>query len=282
MSRLFLLCIVALVLSGCRLAVISVQGGEVQSIRSGTCLAGTVCVNEVTDTTYSETFTAVPDTGWSFVKWNTGGDFLCENSTDPVCAVSNTLVAGDPVAEAIVASDTTYYIMPVFVEVGVPITDFVTVDGTAWAQPDLFRTPTWSMINRVCPGGPCNGVLNGFDMTGWQWANVEEANALFNSFGVKPALAGPDRVDAPDTTWAPAVLRAGFRPTEDLILTAGRRVGVYGYLSELTASGSARAGFVWDAENPAANDAVSTASLVTAGGVPNPNSRFGGWFYSTR
>lgn len=282
MSRSIVLCVVALFLSGCRLAVIAVQGGEVQSISSGTCLAGTVCVNEVTDTSYSESFTAVPDTGWNFLKWNAGSDFLCENSTNPVCSVSNTLVAGDSVAEAIVASDKTYYIMPIFVEVGVPLTDFVTVDGTAWAQPDLFRSSTWSAINRVCPGGPCNGVLNGFDMRGWQWANVEELNALFNSFGVKPVLVGVDRVDEPDSAWAPAVFRAGFRPTEDLVLTEGRRIGVYGFLSELTTSNSARVGFVWDAENPAANDAVSTASLVTSGGVPNPNSRFGGWFYSTR
>ncbi len=274
--------VLALVLSGCRLAVIAVQGGEVQSIRSGTCLAGNVCVNEITDTSYSEAFTAVPDTGWNFVKWNAGDNFVCENSTNPVCSVSNTLIAGNPAAEAIVASDETYYIMPVFVEVGVPILDTVTVDGTVWAQPDLFRASTWSAMNRVCPGGPCNGVLNGYDMTGWHWANVEQVNAMFNLFGVEPALKGPDRVDQPDSTWAPALLREGFRATEVLELGSGKRTGVYGFVSELAQPGLARSGFFWDAEDPLANDAISTATLFTSGGVPNPESRLGGWFFSTR
>lgn len=282
MLRIPALLFLLVVLSGCRLAVIAVQGGEVQSIRSGTCLAGTVCVNEVTDTSYSESFTAVPDTGWNFVKWNPGENFLCEDSTNPVCAVSNTLVAGNPLAEAIVASDQTYFLMPVFVEVGVPITDTVTVDGTVWAQPDLFRISTWSAMNRVCPGGPCNGVLNGYDMTGWHWANVEQVNALFNFFGVEPALKGPDRVDEPDSTWAPALLRAGFRPTEINAYGAGQRFGVYGFVSELAPTGSARSGFVWDAEDPLSNDAVSTATTFFASGVPNPESRLGGWFFTTR
>lgn len=48
----------------CKVAVIVVAGGEVQSIVSGTCLAGDVCIVEVNDTNFSESFTAVPNPGW--------------------------------------------------------------------------------------------------------------------------------------------------------------------------------------------------------------------------
>lgn len=37
----------------CKVAVIVVAGGEVQSIVSGTCLAGDVCIVEVNDTNFS-------------------------------------------------------------------------------------------------------------------------------------------------------------------------------------------------------------------------------------
>ncbi|MFT4520644.1 MAG: hypothetical protein ACI9JM_003048 [Halioglobus sp.] len=63
------------ILAGCKIPVIEVESGEVQS-DSGTYtpgLAGTVCVHEVTDTSFSENFIAVQDSGWHFTGWNSGG-----------------------------------------------------------------------------------------------------------------------------------------------------------------------------------------------------------------
>jgi hypothetical protein len=51
----------------------------------------------------------------------------------------------------------------------VPITgaDAMTVDGTDWAQVDLFTNLSWNDINAYCPGGVCDtGRLNGNDMEG--------------------------------------------------------------------------------------------------------------------
>lgn len=106
--------LLTVILSGCKVAVIVVEGGEVQSTGSGTCLAGDVCINEVTNTSYAETYTAVPDSGWEFVKWNSGDGFLCKDSTNPDCIVSNLGTAGNPLIEAVVASEQTYYVMPIF------------------------------------------------------------------------------------------------------------------------------------------------------------------------
>jgi hypothetical protein len=140
---LLVACAVTL-LAGCKVAVMVVEGGEVQSIASGTCLVGDVCIHEVLDTNYSEEFTAVADArgGWHFVKWNSGGDFLCENSTDPVCVVSNAGTAGHAIIEGVVASDQTFYIMPIFRRLNAPTPIYedgqvigvngLVVDGESW------------------------------------------------------------------------------------------------------------------------------------------------------
>ena len=100
--------------SGCKLAVMVGTGGSVASLSSGSCDSGGVCVHEVTNTSYSETFTALAEPGWHFVKWNEGGNFLCENATSPTCVVSNTFLAGNTVVESIVDSNAAYYIQPIF------------------------------------------------------------------------------------------------------------------------------------------------------------------------
>jgi FG-GAP-like repeat len=119
--RIVPLTLMLLFLSGCKLAVILVEGGKVQSTLSGTCQitptsppTGTVCIHKVTDTTYADSFTAVPDSGWEFVNWNSGNGFFCADSTNAECAVSNVLLAGNSFAETIVASDQMFYLMPVF------------------------------------------------------------------------------------------------------------------------------------------------------------------------
>lgn len=121
MLRIITLTLIVLFLSGCKLAVLLVEGGEVQSIGSGTCMTsptvpqtGAVCIHDVPDSTYAETFTAVADTGWEFVKWNSGGGFICANSTIPSCTLTMVPWAGVSGFDAAIAADVTIYLMPVF------------------------------------------------------------------------------------------------------------------------------------------------------------------------
>ena len=113
MSRLFLLSITAL-MAGCRLAVIVVEGGEVESFDAGICMAGDICIVEVADTNFSKTFTAVPATGWYFKKWSSGGRFFCGGSTNPRCVLSFEGLKGSKGAQDMVASSEVFYLMPIF------------------------------------------------------------------------------------------------------------------------------------------------------------------------
>ena len=206
--------------AACKIAVMVVEGGEVQSVGSGTCLEGTICIHQVDDTSYTETFTAAPNSGWVFEKWNSGFGFFCGDSTDPVCVVSGEGAEGNEAIQEIVASDRTFYLMPVFVPAQ-PITDTVTVDGKEWAQADLFFNLSWDEINAVCPAGVCgdSGQLNGYDMTGWTWASVDEVKALFNVY-IGDNVLGPETDFYQDVT-GEAVERFfddGWRPTSDGIL----------------------------------------------------------------
>jgi hypothetical protein len=190
MSRILVTFLTVLALSGCKLAVIVVEGGEVQSTASGTCAVispgvnGNVCIHEITDTSYNETFTAVAGTGFEFDRWSTGGDFFCADSTDPVCVLSNGIGAGNPGIESIIASDRTYYLMPIFKPLPPP-TDIIVADGLEWAQPVLFIGSTYEQVEAVCPGGTCNGFLNDLDVTDWTWASgAEVAQMLYNEYGL--------------------------------------------------------------------------------------------------
>jgi hypothetical protein len=59
---------------------------------------------------------------------------------------------------------------------------------------DLFTNLSWNDINAIFPAGVCvdGGVLNGYAMTGWTWASIDEVNALFNSFLIATGLSGED------------------------------------------------------------------------------------------
>ena len=187
--KFLLLINIAALLAGCRLAVIVAEGGEVQSSGSGTCVASSICIVDVDDQYFAESFTAVPDTDWYFKKWNSGDGFFCGGSTDPTCTLSFQGHEESKGVADMVASSETFYLMPVFR----PYPDIITVDGKEWLQPYLFTNLTWNDINAVCPEGICAGNLNGYDMTGWTWASADDLNALFNHYIGSDILGpGPD------------------------------------------------------------------------------------------
>jgi hypothetical protein len=195
--------------TGCKIAVMVPEGGSVKS-STGYCFnlysqnAGFACINRVTDTNYSESFTAIPRDGWKFVQWSGGPHFLCPELTNPTCTVTNVGLAGNAAAEAVIASDKTYYVMPIFVRTAsaVPIPATVTVASRQWAQPILFIEVTRSEIAAACPDGACSGTLNGYDMNGWTWASADDLNALFNHYiGSEQLGPGPDWKDLPDIQW---------------------------------------------------------------------------------
>jgi hypothetical protein len=139
--------------------------------------------------------------------------------------------AGNTVIEAVIASDQTFYIMPIFGPGPETDTDTVTVDGREWAQLDQFTDLSWSDINAACPAGVCSGVLNGYNMTGWTWASVDDVDALFAHF-----IGNVDRDDrfsdpVPiDCFGFHHLFWNGFRSTLDII---GWHLDLIGYVVDL-------------------------------------------------
>lgn len=91
--------------------------------------------------------------------------------------------------------------------------DVVAVEGHEWAQVDLFGNTSWNEIDAVCPGGACSGILNGYDVSGWTWASVDDVNRLLNSYDIDPSLGpgptGPSYKG--NSAWADAFSADGWR-----------------------------------------------------------------------
>lgn len=278
MIRSSALILVLLSMSGCKLASVVVEGGEVQSVSSGTCIAGSVCIHQVTDSNYSETFIAVPDPGWRFEKWNDGDGFLCQSDpTNRVCVVSNVGSAGNAIIEAIIASDETFYIMPIFKE-GLAT---VVADGKEWAQPVQLGALSWDEISAACPAGTCAGTLNSFDMTGWTWATVDDVNSLFNAYiGTNELGPGPDStVDStPPLEWATQVYNEGW---QNNYYDPGYYRGIYAWTATPAADGKAyTASLLVNSANDSAwlNTSYTVdTDFVFPDFIPAPY--YGGWFY---
>lgn len=309
---------------GCRLAVIVTEGGDVESL-SGTrnCPADSVCEFEVNDTSFSESFTAIPSPGYVFTRWKAAGnDFFCADSVNPVCTLSNVGTAGNAGIEAIIASYKMFHIMPEFEFVGIdtdgdgvkdhidldddddgipdledlcpldpdvncgpgtPITGTVIANGKEWAQVDLFLDLSWSEVNAVCPGGACvfGGVLNGYRMTGWTWASVDDLNALFNFYiGSLELGPGPDQLFDCATLWGTEFYDDGWRPTQ---ISDDQPIywGVVGFTSDAPSDDYASESGLSDYRGSSSVCVDHIDSVLTGSPrhITYKSGWLGGWFY---
>jgi cytochrome c5 len=112
----FYLAIVSLI-SACKIALVAVEGGDIESTSGRfSCPTGANCIVEVSSTEFIDTFIAVPSEGYEFSNWLAGDRLLCGDSTDPNCRIDLRGFAGNEPAEGVIASDTTFYLLPVFVK----------------------------------------------------------------------------------------------------------------------------------------------------------------------
>jgi hypothetical protein len=81
----------------------------------------------------------------------------------------------------------------------------------------LFVDLSWNQIEVQCPSGICSSsaVLNGYSMSGWTLASVDDVNALFSHYIGYDALGpGPDFVYASSWDgWGKLMFDDGFRLT---------------------------------------------------------------------
>jgi hypothetical protein len=188
--RLFIMVCVTILIAGCKLTVIVVEGGVVQSEGSGTCTAGSFCVIEVDATDFSETFTAVAAEDWYFHEWQSGKNFLCADALLAQCELSFEGFETNPFVEAAVDSSATYYLMPVFKDYPrATLGDearTISVDGInqLWLQPKDFIVYSYDQVSEVCPEGVCSGFLpdSTIDLTGYFWASSSDVALLFLAY----------------------------------------------------------------------------------------------------
>jgi Thrombospondin type 3 repeat len=166
-------------------------------------------------------------------------------------------------------------------QAAVPITaaDQVVVNGTRWAQVDLFANLSWDAINAVCPGGVCidGGILNGYDMTDYIWASTSDMNMLFNYYiGSSQLGPGPDRYDEYNALWGPAFFADGWRRlygTVDDPNLQGRTAD----LSRPGQGSAATMSVAFTGGNPA--NYLDSAQTNNGSASDFTNPLMGGWFY---
>lgn len=208
MLRIFLLLSITALMVGCKLAVIVVEGGEVQSLGHGTCVGGNICTVDGVGPYFADTFAAVPEEGWYFQRWNKSDRFFCAGSNKPVCTLTFGGYEETAEVKEMVASSEVFYLMPIFK----PFQDTVRVDDKEWLQPDLFSNLSWKEINAACPAGVCAGKLNGYDMTGWTWASINDFNKLISYYLGTDVGSHPYTSEISETPeWAYAFLKDGWR-----------------------------------------------------------------------
>jgi hypothetical protein len=113
-TRLFTFAFLAVFLTACRIDTTVPVGGKVVN-ESGQdyCLQGESCTTEVSDTSYEEVFTAVPDNGYAFSHWREQEGGFCGGRITP-CELSTVAFEGNTGLMAVLESDRIFYLDPVF------------------------------------------------------------------------------------------------------------------------------------------------------------------------
>lgn len=130
-----------LLLAGCKLEIPVGEGGSVLS-DSGSydCAENTVCWIDISGTDFDETFVATPKSGYRFVQWQGGTDYVCADSARAICKASNIDMAGNVTAEAIIASDKKYMLKPIFERDSAP--EYVLRDGNGDRVEEVMTVST--------------------------------------------------------------------------------------------------------------------------------------------
>jgi hypothetical protein len=236
---------------------------------------------------YQETYYAEPRAGWLFDRWvnycvNAPGNAcgfdisaatvqrFWGQTVPPLQAVFTLDPSGDEDGDGLLNG-----VDPCPLNPNNPctlITDTVSVDGKTWAQPRRFKGLSWSIINSVCTGGGCGNTatLNGFDMSGWVWASVDEMNELFNHYiGSAQLGPGPDSYGDAGATFSLAFYADGWVATQHVPENSSETIG---WMSNTDSLLGILAGF----DNGQGSGAGTNLSKDYPDVIP---SEIGAWFY---
>lgn len=235
----------ALISTGCKLTIVASSGGKIESssgIRD--CDPGMLCEFIIDDLDFSDSFTAIPNSGYIFHSWQAGIGLICGGSTNPTCPISNIAYAGVTELELAVSTGLIGYAIPIFQFVGIDtdndgVKDFrdedddndgildaddpcpnnpapscggdtITANGKVWYQADQFRGVSWDDVNQACSGGPCEGQVGGVVLNGWTWASDTDVAELFEFYESQYAVSDCPLIDGLITEGWDATDSTGF------------------------------------------------------------------------
>lgn len=174
--------LLVLLLPGCKLALVAVEGGDIHSVSGRfTCLAGNNCILEISRDNFNDTFIAVPHDGYAFSHWLGGDSTFCGRSTRRRCALDVRPLRDDPTIQAVLASDQIFYLIPVFVA--------LPPEEPAGLTPQLQAKYDGSC--RQCHGSGTLGAPRTHDVAAWAPRLEKGMNTLVNS--VKTGLGAMSR-----------------------------------------------------------------------------------------
>ena len=163
--------------------------------------------------------------------------------------------------------------------------DRLSVNGTTWAQADLFRL-TWNDINDQCPGGVCaeGSTLNGYDMGGWIWAAPDNVSALFNYYLEASGVMGSDLLDPSQPEDSYVEFTSGHASwieaiSDDFRYTSYDHTGGYylnGWASQFEGRRYGMDAVYWNEEPDIYRNRASSSVRTDPGSL-----LFGAWFYCT-
>jgi hypothetical protein len=113
--RILFFLLLAAGISGCKIEIaMPAHGTVVSSTGLYGCAAGEICTLDIDDPWLDENFTAVPDTGYRFVRWVDQDNALCRGKK-AVCENMSSLYHPQfPSLFALLSQDITYYLTPEF------------------------------------------------------------------------------------------------------------------------------------------------------------------------
>jgi hypothetical protein len=129
--RALLLLLIAASVTGCKLRIIVPEGGHVNNeAGTGYCPTGHTCTASVVDIYFTDTFIAVPDSGYKFKEWKKVDFGFCGGSSEP-CPLTTAQFGPYDALMKILESDQVFYLQPVFERTGASATSCSVYAGSS-------------------------------------------------------------------------------------------------------------------------------------------------------
>ena len=202
--KVALLALMSTFLLACKIVVVVPEGGKVVTEDGFECLAGQICIIDVSDDTFDSTFTAMPDGDHTFTRWLSRNRSFCGNQSGP-CKLSTVGFDQDARLMDVLGKDLQFFLQPVFVPFDVDYWSQVLEEiaaGSFVTESFLYATPP--IVEQCDPGALKGGATaralealnqvrdlhllpvvdykSSFDMQMQESSLVQRANSYLNHF----------------------------------------------------------------------------------------------------